>query len=82
MAVKIGFSYVVPEFMVVNTLVPLVGSLKYSVVAVAWDPSFVFSVESSAVAVPVSSLVAIALVKSFVIDPVKTFMPVVDGRTW
>ena len=80
MAVKIGFSYVVPEFMVVNTLVPLVGSLKYSVV-VSWDPSLVLSVETSA-AMPVRALLAIALVKSFVIDPVKTFMPVVDGRTW
>ena len=79
---KIGFSYVVPEFMVVNILVPLVGLLKYSFVAVAWDPSLLFSVESSAVVVPVRALVAIALVKSFVIDPVKTFMPVVDGRTW
>ena len=78
MAVKIGFSYVVPEFMVVNTLVPLVGLLKYSFVVVSWDPSLVFSVKTSAV-MPVRALVAIALVKSFVIDPVKTFMPVVDG---
>ena len=78
---KIGFSYVVPELMVVNILVPLVGLLKYSVVVVSLDPSLVLSVETSAV-VPVRALVAIALVKSFVIDPVKTFMPVVDGRTW
>ena len=80
MAVKIGFSYVVPEFMVVNTLVPLVGLLKYSFV-VSWNSSLVLSMETSAV-MPVRALVAIALVKSFVIDPVKTFMPVVDGRTW